>query len=626
MTQVSQQQSASQIGQGHSLSDLLERLAQFDGPPQQFLTNLLAVQCRLAWALAGAFVRPLQGANPEVLAVYPPLDSTAPAPDWLVASLGAVGEAAATGTVAIRPMRDAEELYGQAARRHLILIPIKGPGGVRGVGCFCLAANDPNVLAASRERLEMTASLLNLYEMRLALAGRQADFHRLQTAMETLAAVNRPDRFVSAAMAMCNEVAARWQCDRVSLGFLKGRYVKLRATSHTEKFNRKMKLIQDTEAAMEECLDQDLEIVHPADPQATFLARAAGELSRCHGPSYVVSFPLRRDGKPVAILTAERAIDRPMSVEEAESLRLACELCAPRLVYLQEHDRWVGARAVARTGKVLGLVLGPRHTWVKLLVLGLVAAGLFACLGQTDYRAEGTFSFEAAQRQVVAAPFDGFLEAVYAEPNTPVEANTLLATLDTVDLERQLAEASMEQFSYEKEAAKAHSEDKFAEEQIAKANAARLGAKIALARHHISQANLVSPVAGVVLTGDLKRKIKAPVKTGDVLFEVGPLSKLEADVYVPEDQIADVRVGAPGQLAAAGKAGEHVGFKVVRVNPMAELVKQQNVFRVRVSLDEVKSWMRPGMEGVAKIDVDRRSYLGVWTRSMVNWVRMKLWM
>ena len=624
MSQVSQPQSISQGGQGVSLSDLLDRLAQFDGPPQQFLLNLLAVQCRLAWAQGGAFVRPVEGGGPEVLAVFPPVEGQGAAPDWLVAALQSVGEAA--GATAIRPMRDAEELYGQAARRHLILIPIKGPAGVRGVACFCLQASDATVLAASRERLEMTASLLNLYEMRLALQLRQADFRRLQTAMETLAAVNRPDRFVSAAMALCNEVAARWQCDRVSLGFLKGRYVKLRATSHTEKFNRKMKLIQDTEAAMEECLDQDLEIVHPADPQATFLARAAGELSRCHGPSYVVSFPLRRDGKPVAILTVERAIDRPMSVEEAESLRLACELCAPRLVYLQEHDRWVGARAVARTGKVLALAVGPKHTWVKLLAIGLLAAILFTCLGKTEYRAEGTFTLEAAQRQVVAAPFDGFLEAVYAEPNTPVEPNTLLATLDTVDLERQLAESRMEQVSYDKQATLAHSQDKFAEEQIAKANAARLAAKISLTRHHISQANLVSPLAGVVLTGDLKRKIKAPVKTGDVLFEVAPLSKLEADVYVPEDQIADVHVGAKGELATAGKAGEHVGFVVQRVNPMAELVKQQNVFRVRVILDDVRPWMRPGMEGVAKIDVDRRSYLNVWTRTMVNWVRMKLWL
>ncbi len=625
MTQVSQPQ-PSQGNQPFSLADLFDRLAQFEGPPQQFLVNLLAVQCRLAWATGGAFLRPGGEQGVEVLAVWPPAAPDAPVPDWLNASVQAVPEAAAAGTILVRPLRDPNELYGQDASRNLLAIPIKGPAGVRGVACFCVAAADARTLASSRERLEMTASLLNLYEMRLALQHRQADFKRLQTAMETLTAVNRPDRFVASAMAMCNEVAARWQCDRVSLGFLKGRYVKLRATSHTEKFNRKMKLIQDTEATMEECLDQDLEIVHPPDAQATFLARSAGELSRRHGPSYIVSFPLRRDGKPVAVLTAERPLDRPMTVEEAEALRLACELCAPRLVYLQEHDRWVGARAAARSRKVLAMALGPKHTWIKLLAIAVIAGGLFISLAQTDYHAEGTFTLEAVQRQVVTAPFDGFIVKVVAEPDTVVEPNSVLAALDTSDLELQAASARLEQASYVKQASLAHSQDKWAEEQMAAANADKIGAKLALLQHRLGQAILVSPIGGKVLTGELKRKLNAPVKTGDVLFEVAPLSELEADVYVPEDQIFEVRQGLRGELAAAGEPDQKVGFTVTRVTPIAELVKQQNVFRLRVRLDAVHPWMRPGMEGVAKVNVDRRSYLSVWTRTMVNWVRMKLWL
>jgi hypothetical protein len=32
------------------------------------------------------------------------------------------------------------------------------------------------------------------------------------------------------------------------------------------------------------------------------------------------------------------------------------------------------------------------------------------------------------------------------------------------------------------------------------------------------------------------------------------------------------------------------------------------------------------MQGVAKIDADRRSYLWIWTRRLSNWVRMQLWL
>ena len=69
-------------------------------------------------------------------------------------------------------------------------------------------------------------------------------------------------------MAFCNEIAAQWQCERVSLGFLKGRYVQLKAMSHTEDFSRKMKVVQDIESAMEECLDQDTEILVPAPKES----------------------------------------------------------------------------------------------------------------------------------------------------------------------------------------------------------------------------------------------------------------------------------------------------------------------------------------------------------------------
>ena len=44
----------------------------------------------------------------------------------------------------------------------------------------------------------------------------------------------------------------------------------------------------------------------------------------------------------------------------------------------------------------------------------------------------------------------------------------------------------------------------------------------------------------------------------------------------------------------------------------------------QVRLADVPAWMRPGMEGVAKVDIDRRTYAWLWTRRLVNWVRMKL--
>ena len=38
-------------------AELVDRLSRFDGPPEQFLVNLLAVQCRVSGASRGAIIR-----------------------------------------------------------------------------------------------------------------------------------------------------------------------------------------------------------------------------------------------------------------------------------------------------------------------------------------------------------------------------------------------------------------------------------------------------------------------------------------------------------------------------------------------------------------------------------------
>jgi hypothetical protein len=737
--------------------ELMDRLTRFDGPPEQFLAGLLALQCRVGSASGGALLRPGENGRPDVLAVHPPLEEGATAPAWLAEAVEAAPQAASRNACVTRPVHDAEDLYGQPARRQLVLLPLQGNRGIRGVGAFLVEAADERTLRAARERLALTASLLNLYEMRLALAGKQADLGRLRKAMETLAAFNAQGRFAGAAMALVNEVATRWDCDRVSLGFLKGRYVRVRTVSHTEKFSRKMKLVQDTEAAMEECLDQDVEVIHPAPREATYVSRSAAELSRRHGPTAVLSVPIRHEGEPVALMTLERPAEKPFAADEVEALRLTCDLCTARLVALERRGRWFGARAAAACRRGLAKVLGPEHTWIKLAVVGILGAAVALAFLKGTYRVDAPFVLETTERQVVPAPFAGYLKAVYAEPDDAVvgargaetwllesgdvldwprlvarlagaddgaappalarlrallgpeadaalrrapesgppegasqaallaglnalldeprlydpavwpeeelaeraqdlvaartggrmqepqlrELNrsllasalpeaiapppTVLATLETSELRLELAAAKAERLGYLKEAATARRDGKEAEAQIALDQAAKVAARMDLLKERIGRATVLSSMDGRVVKGDLKRRTGAAVETGEVLFEVAPLETLRAELAVPEDLIAEVEVGQEGELATTGFPEQRIGFVVERIHPVAEVVKGRNVFKVRVRLKERPEWMRPGLEGVAKVDVEERLYVRIWTRRLTNWVRMKLW-
>ena len=618
-------QAPGEPGRVVTTADLIDRLVQFQGEPREFLVNLLAVQCRLSAASAASILR-TAGERFEPVAIFPPLAAGQTAPTWLAQAVESAGQVAATGKTAVASLHAPEDMYGQPARRQLVLIPLRGSAGLRGLAAYVVERSAPPEVAAAIERLEMTVSLLSLYEMRLTLQQRQSDLRRLRAAMELSAAVGRLDRFMASAMAMCNEVASRWQCERVSLGFLKGRYVRLKATSSTEKFSRRMKLVQDIEAAMEECLDQDVEVAYPAGGEDIVVSRAAEALSRRHGPTAVVSFPLRVEGEPAAVVTVERHPDTPLAGGEIDALRLACDLCTPHLTGLQKHDRWIGARAAGSVRKVAGAIVGARHTWAKLGVLAAIGFVVFTVLKTGPYRAEAPFVVEATQRQVVPAPWDGRITAVHVEPPDRVIAGeTLMAELDDSELRLKLAAEGAERITYLKTESAAMRDGKTSDAQIARAEVERIDARIALLGYQIAKARIVAPMTGTVVAGELKRRIGSPVQTGEVLFEVAPLETLRAELYFPEDQIAEVHPGRTGELATAGAPERRIPFVVERINPMAEQVDGQNVFKVKATFVERPEGMRPGMEGLAKVDLGRRRLAWLWSRKLVDWLRMKLW-
>jgi hypothetical protein len=583
------------------------------------LSGLLTATCRLGPAEAGTILRYQEGNKIDVLALHPVGGADSP-PAWL-------STAAQLAHDSIQANRSATAVWSRKDRRHILSIPLQLAQLPSAAAAFLVYARSATALAAIRERLEVGLSLPVLSQSRQALQKKELDLQRLHRAMETLSAVNRHRRFGSSVMALCNEAAAQWRCDRASLGVLAGRYVQVKALSHAENFSRKMQVVQDLEAAMEECLDQDGEVIHPASEDSTYISRQSAEFSQRYGPLALASLPIRQGGKVWGVLTLERPADRPFTLDEVEAVRLALELCTARLVALQEHDRWIGAKLAGGLRESLAVLAGPRHTWAKITALLVFAALVFLIFAKGNYRAEASFVLEGTQRQVIPAPFDGYLKTVNVEVSDTIQAGrTSLAELDTAELRLKLAEAKADQAGYRKQMDAAMRDGQTAQAQIAEANADKAQAQIDLLEYMIGQAKLLSPLGGTVVQGDLKRQIGAPVKTGDVLFEVTPLESLRAVLHVREDQIADVRVGQRGTLATASYPGQYLDFEVERVNPIAEVVKQENVFKIRVRLRELYPWMRPGMEGVAKIDLAKRRYAWIWTRKIVNWVRMRLWL
>ena len=63
-----------------------------------------------------------------------------------------------------------------------------------------------------------------------------------------------------------------------------------------------------------------------------------------------------------------------------------------------------------------------------------------------------------------------------------------------------------------------------------------------------------------------------------------------------------------------------------RIRPQAEIQGQLNVYVAEAEAALPFAWMRPGMEGVAKIEVGRRRVWWVVLHRATDYLRLKLWL
>jgi len=395
--------------------------------------------------------------------------------------------------------------------------------------------------------------------------------------------------------------------------------------SRTEQFDRQMSAAQALEKAMEECLDQDEEILWPAVEGANSVTRDHEAFSQEQKCGNVCSIPLRLDGKVVAVLTCERQETTFNSVE-LQQLRLICDQAVRRLSELKGQDRWFGARWAAATREYFADWLGPEHTWSKVSAIGIVFVLAALFLIRVNYRVEGNFILRSDEAEYLTAPFDGYIEQVFVRAGDHVEKGGKLLTLNRSELALEESAALADLTRYQRESEKARAAKTLAEMRIADALAQQAQARLDLVRFHLDNAVVKSAFDGVVVEGDLRERIAAPVKQGDALFKVARLDTLYAEAEVPERDVKEILKSNKGEIAFVTQPKLKYPVSIQTIEPAAVTKKDGNVFLVRMKLDRSpESWWRPGMTGLCKLSVEKRSLFWILTHRTVDFLRMKLW-
>jgi len=449
---------------------------------------------------------------------------------------------------------------------------------------------------------------------------------RVGTVVELLATGLHHDRFQEAATAVVTELAGVFGCERVSLGFLKGQQVRLAALSNSAVFGKKASLVRAIETAMEEAGDQETTIVWPAPEGQSHVVRAHDALSHGHGVNAICTVPLSQDNRILGALTLERPADKPFDAATVQLCEHVGVLLGPVLDLKRREDRWLGRKVLDSLSALIVRLFGPRHVGLKLGAVAAACAAVFLMFVQGEYRITADGSLEGTTQRALAAPVAGYLSDAQSRAGDVVKAGQVMATLDDRDLRLERLKWATQRAKQQREYAEALAKQELAKAQVLRTQIEQAEAQLSLIDEQLARLRITAPFDGIVVSGDLSQHLGAPVERGNVLFEVAPLNEYRIVLKVDERDIVDLQLGQTGQLMLSSMPDRGFPFRVEKITPISTALEGRNFFRVEAKpAAEDSKALRPGMQGVAKIVVDERRLVWIWTHKVVHWIRMSIW-
>jgi multidrug resistance efflux pump len=593
--------------------------------PEEFYRSWLALQCEMIPGVrSGLVVAGASGSGRFVpVAVWPEGQA--------IQHLAQVAERALAERRGL-VLRGAREVpaSGVVDDRVDVGFPIEIDGRLHGVVAIDVAVGAGLDMPAVLRQLQWGAGWLEVLVHRIAalrvdLHGDEGARLRLEATLELVASALKYDRFLGAATAFATAAAARLACDRVSIGLIRKGRAHVYALSHSGAVDKRTNVIRGIEGAMDEAADQGLTVVWPSRPGADpTVTHAHAELARQQGSAAICTIRIGDGNRVAGAITFERLSGAPFDALTINFMEAVASVSGPILHLQWRNEHWIAA-AGERARQAIGKLTGPGHAGMKLAAGVAAALVLFLAFTNGEHRVSSRTVIEARVKRAAVAPFSGYVREAPARAGDVVKTGQLLAALDDRGLQLQRARASSEADQLVREQQRALGGGNAAEAGIAAAQLAQVRAELALVEGQIARTRVVSSFDGIVVSGDLTQSLNAPVERGQVLFEVAPLADYRVVVQVDERDIAAVEPGQRGQLLLSAWPSDVLDFTVTKIVPVSVARDGRNYFAVEGALDRVPDRLRPGMEGVGKINVGERRLAWIWSRQGVDWFRLRLW-
>ena len=295
--------------------------------------------------------------------------------------------------------------------------------------------------------------------------------------------------------------------------------------------------------------------------------------------------------------------------------------------------------AVGKLMKVMYLDKKERtRAWFTPVRIVLVAAVLLFFMFAPIWpdTIVGRFTVEPVRRAVVHAEVPGEVESVLVQEGAIVSAGAPMLKLRNRSLESEGARSRADLAVASARATEA--ELRYASFGAAERERQQLAERSRILDEQLAKLNVVSPLAGVVVTPRLHDLENAYLNEGAEIAEVDDLSLVQARIFVPEIAIRDIRVGAPANLkfdaffrplggrvgAITPAATQTIPEGLVPKDKYYQGFRQPEYYAATIELPS-GGVLREGMPGTGKIMTGHRCLVGFAWRLVRDSVSRKMW-
>lgn len=500
-------------------------------------------------------------------------------------------------------------------------------GSMLGVLSLVVRCSDEQPASMYRELLESLAAQLALGASRIEAA------KRAPAQAPTDASLSKAARYTSGvemAFALVSSLRGKLGCELAAIGTADGPRVRVQAVSGLDEVSGRAEAVRLMSDAMGEAADRGEPVVFqtparqsdPSDPGFRVHKRWHDHV----GGACLASIPLDAGGGGAMIVSLRRKPELPFSAEEIRTVRTLMEPYAPAFGLIDRANRSLAAHAKRSAAQSWKGLLSPSGWGRKASAAAGVAFVLWVLFGSLAYDVSAPATVRPSVVRHLGAPSEGVLLTVLATAGDRVSEGQVLAVFDNSELQAQRAQLAARARVAQINEDRAISEGNSVDAELARAEYAMASAELAEVERRIAQSRIVAPFGGLVLSGDLRERVGETMAMGTPLFEIARDGGWKLEIEMPQRIAADLSPGRVGGFAPNARPEDTSDIHLTRVKPMAEAVEGKTVYLAEAELAGGEEWMRPGMEGIARVNFGRRAVWWVASHRFVDYFRTNFWL